>query len=222
MSFKPPRWRSRADPAATGGADPHADQPRDANGRYAATGAGTSASAPVRDRTLTPLHSSPHGLDLVLTKGQNPRYQLWQGDALVHERPATAAWRREKAEMIALAEGLPRDISNFVGLETASKNVVMNTLIRERAGRAVGAVPPAARVHGNEKLKLAAVIADNIMAENNAITPDEAIKIGRAWAERWADYGPVDVAERLRQERAVAYEREQEVDNFEREKTTYG
>src|SRR6266498_3173900 len=77
--------------------DFHAKQPRDWHGRYAGSGRDGRESGPPKD--AEEIHSEA-GVRVLLIGGRNPTYQIWKGEELVHEQPATRDWRTERRVMI--------------------------------------------------------------------------------------------------------------------------
>jgi hypothetical protein len=104
--------------------DFHAKQPRDWHGRYAGSGRDGRESGPPKD--AEEIHSEA-GVRVLLIGGRSPTYQIWKGEELVHEQPATRAWRTERREMIdkaAIVAGRTVEPPKVEGRETWSKNGV--------------------------------------------------------------------------------------------------
>ena len=84
--------------------DSHDAQPRDWHGRYAGSSQRGRESGPPQD--AEEIHTEAGGVRVLLTAGPTPMYQIWKGDELTHEQPATRAWRTERKEMAAQAAAL--------------------------------------------------------------------------------------------------------------------
>jgi hypothetical protein len=83
------------------------------------------SSGPPKD--AEEIHTEAGGVRVLLTAGPTPMYQIWKGDELAHEQPATRAWRSERKAMAAQAAALAgRKIETppAAGRETWSKNGV--------------------------------------------------------------------------------------------------
>jgi len=84
--------------------DSHDAQPRDWHGRYAGSSQRGRESGPPKD--AEEIHTEAGGVRVLLTASSTPMYQIWKGDELTHEQPATRAWRSERKEMAAQAAAL--------------------------------------------------------------------------------------------------------------------
>jgi hypothetical protein len=105
--------------------DAHDAQPRDWHGRYAGSSQRGRESGPPQD--AEEIHTEAGGVRVLLTAGPTPMYQIWKGDELTHEQPATRAWRSERKEMAAQAAALAGrkiETPQAVGRETFNENGV--------------------------------------------------------------------------------------------------
>lgn len=170
------------------------DQPRDTWGRWSARPGGRSAperpkGAPVFAAGAREVH---------LTRERVPHYQVWDGDTLVVEKPATRAWRRDQDEAIAIAKGAPRDTANLVGLSGRGQNAVINSLLRGARGAAPGA--SGIRLRSRGELELANLVAENLRRENPARDPAEIRRDADDVARSFAQSGSGAIArEKARQ-----------------------
>ena len=105
--------------------DEHDAQPRDWHGRYAFSAHPGRQSGPPKD--AEEIHTEAGGVRVLLTAGATPMYQIWKGDELTHEQPATRAWRTERKEMAnraAAVAGRTVEPEKAAGRETFNKNGV--------------------------------------------------------------------------------------------------
>ncbi len=125
---------------------------RDSHGRFAA-GHGTKRYSLTPDAGATktggpnPKHAVKHeaanGSKVVMTKNS---YQVWSGDKLVHEVPATKAWRQDLQAAKTFADEYkggtsPMD-SAIRGASGSSRKTVEATPETKRPAGALGAKPP--------------------------------------------------------------------------------
>lgn len=139
-----------------------ADQPRDTWGRWTARPGGRST--PERPKAAPLFKEGTR--EVHLTKERTPHYQVWDGDTLVTEKPATRAWKRDQDEAVAIARGAPRDTGNLVGLSDRSHNAVINGILRGARAGQPGASGIKLRSKG--EIELSNLIADNMRRENSA------------------------------------------------------
>src|SRR6266540_3620302 len=192
------------------GTDFHHDQPRDWHGRYAGTPTTRTSGPP---EGAEEIHRAGNGrVRVLLTGGRTPAFQVWKGQELVHEQPATRNWRQERKDLAAMAAQLagapPALVKRPEGREVFSAGGLTaivtqgnepkfqvykgDELVHEQpATRAWGTVQQrAGEVTLRQKLDYAYLYVENQLAINPALNMKQLQRKGMELAEKWAGQGP--------------------------------
>ncbi|NNJ10549.1 hypothetical protein EKD04_009435 [Chloroflexales bacterium ZM16-3] len=192
------------------------NQPRDTWGRWSAR-PGSRASEPNKPQSEPIFKEGTR--EVHLTKERTPHYQVWDGGALVAEKPAGRAWRRDQDDAIALARGVPRDTSNMAGLSTTSHAAVINSILR--GGRGPTAAEAGIRLRSKAEIELGHLIAENMRAVNPAQSPDEVRQRADWLAAQHAAVGSKSLADAKAREVVAQGEREELENDAVKENETY-
>ena len=137
---------------------------------------------------------SQNGVRVVVTEGSTPMFQVYKGDTLIHEQPATRAWKSEQAAVTAIAQ-------QAAGITpTPSATAQINGHLRQGSTRGQ-------MVSVREQLDYVAVYVENKLAENPALNPREVQAKGRALAEKWAAQGPAYFQRQMQLQKSREYQR---------------
>ncbi|MBX0328667.1 hypothetical protein K2Z83_13375 [Oscillochloris sp. ZM17-4] len=193
------------------------DQPRDSWGRWTARPGGR-ATAPVKPKAAPVYKDGTR--EVHLTKERAPHYQVWDGDALVAEKPAGRAWKRDQDEAIALARGIPRDTSNLADLSDKSHHAVINSVLRGARASQPGA--SGIRLRSKAEIELAHTIAENMRRENASRDPDELRQQADYIAAQHAAAGGASVQAELARQRVTQNDLDTLDEDAAREAEHYG
>lgn len=191
------------------------DQPRDTWGRWTARPGGRSTpekpqAAPLFKEGTREVH---------LTKERVPHYQVWDGDTLVSEKPATRTWKRDQDEAVAIARGAPRDTANLVGLSATSHNAVINSILR--GARFQSPTPATLRPKSKGEQELANLIAENMRRENGARSLDEIRRDAEYVAASFAQSGSAAIAREKARQLQAQQEHDERDEDAAREAEIY-
>lgn len=164
--------------------------------------------------TVTALPKRPAGREVwsvgevqaIVTEGSSPMFQVWKGDTLVHEQPATRAWRAEQQDVIRIAQ-------QHAGIvPTASQQI--NADLRAGTVRR-------REVTLREKLDYMYLYVENQLASNPAADRRKLEQKGRELAEKWAALGPVRFAREHQLQVSREYQRHLDEEDADRNRELY-
>jgi len=180
----------------------HDAQPRDWHGRYAGSSQRGRESGPPQD--AEEIHTEAGGVRVLLTAGPTPMYQIWKGDELAHEQPATRAWKSEQTAVHNIA--------------AQAAGIVPLTATQQINGHLRGGSSAGLPVSVREQLDYQALYVENKLAENPALNPSVVQAKGRELAQKWADQGPAYFQRQLQVQQSRSYQRILEEEDIDRNK----
>ena len=151
---------------------------------------------------------SAGGVTAIVTQGNEPRFQVYKGDALVHEQPATRAWRTEQQEVVKIAQqhaGIAPTASQQINADLRAGTV------QQRAGE----------VTLRQKLDYAYLYVENQLAINPALNVKQLQQKGMELAEKWATQGPSRFEREHQFQVSRDYQRHLEEEDVDRNKDIY-
>jgi len=147
---------------------------------------------------------SKNGVRVVVTEGNSPTFQVYKGDTLLHEQPATRAWKSEQTAVFAIA-------SQAAGIAPLTATQQINGHLR-------GGSTTGGPVSVREQLDYQALYVENKLAENPALNPSVVQAKGRELAQKWADQGPAYFQRQLQVQQSRSYQRILEEEDIDRNK----
>lgn len=166
----------------------------------AATIAGVEPSKPKVEGRET---FNQNGVRVVVTPGNEPKFQVYKGDTLIHEQPATRAWKSEQTAVLSIAE----QAAGVVRPPTATAQI--NGHLRQGSIRG-------GPVSVREQLDYVAVYVENKLSENPALNPRDVQAKGRALAEKWAAQGPAYFQRQMQFQVSRQYQRHLDEEDTDR------
>jgi len=149
-----------------------------------------------------------NGVRVVVTPGDSPAFQVYKGDVLVHEQPATRAWKSEQTAVHAIA-------SQAAGIAPLTATQQINGHLR-------GGSTTGGPVSVREQLDYQSLYVENKLAENPALNPSVVQAKGRELAQKWADQGPAYFQRQLHVQQSRSYQRILEEEDIDRNKDIDG
>lgn len=148
----------------------------------------------------------------IVTEGNAPKFQVYKGDTLVHEQPATRAWRQEQQEVIRIAQ-------EHAGIAPTRESAAQQINADLRAG---GVLPRrGGEVTLRQKLDYMYLYVENQLAINPAANVKQLQQKGMELAEKWATQGPVRFAREVQFQTSREYQRQLEEEDVDRNKDVY-
>ena len=146
----------------------------------------------------------------LVTQGNTPMFQIYKGDTLVHEQPATRAWRSEQQEVVRIAR-------EHAGIAPTRESAAQQINADLRAGT----VRRRGEVTLRQKLDYMYLYVENQLAINPAANVKQLQQKGMELAEKWATQGPTRFARELQFQTSREYQRHLVEEDQDRNKDIY-